>query len=255
MGLARGRKGKGRQKLLTARDLAPLRAGLLRADMCEGVAPLPRLANRRGGAGSGTAGTSRGGLLALGAGPQHVLVRMGRVSQSNGHGNCKRRYSKGLQHRFLPPWSFAEKSHQTRWPGLQHVCAAVLVGMRQALFKANYGAADFDLNQGRQTRPCYGRGRKRPRAKSPRLRAFDNRPSLPLCVHEPSAATGNKWRCQAFTSAQPARPDVNLSHLSKRAIRPGTHRPHGFCVRPGHHRARSCPQHRRDPRSCRESHS
>jgi hypothetical protein len=81
---------------------------------------LPRLANRRGGASSGTAGASCCRLLALGAGPQHMFVRMSCVSQSNRHDNRKSRYSKGLQHRFFLPGRTV-KNHQTRWPGLQHV--------------------------------------------------------------------------------------------------------------------------------------
>jgi hypothetical protein len=81
--------------------------------------------DRRRGAGSGAASASRGRLLAFRASSQHVFVRMSRVSHSNRHGNCKQRDGKSLQHRF---WSFGEKRHQTRLPGLQHVCAAFHLG-------------------------------------------------------------------------------------------------------------------------------
>jgi hypothetical protein len=76
---------------------------LLRADMCHGVAPLPLVADYSGGTGSCTAEASRSRLLALATGRHHGLVRMGRVSQSNRHDNCKHRYSESLQHSiFLP---------------------------------------------------------------------------------------------------------------------------------------------------------
>jgi hypothetical protein len=81
---------------------------LLRADMCKGVAPLPLFADWPSGTSSRTAETSRVRLLALGAGRHHGLVRMGRVSQSNRHGDCKQRYSKSLQHSFFLPW-FAQR--------------------------------------------------------------------------------------------------------------------------------------------------
>ncbi len=71
--------------------------------MCKGVAPLPLLADCSGGTGSRTAETSRSRLLALGAGCHHGLVRMGCVSQPHGHDYRKQRYSKSLQHSFLPP--------------------------------------------------------------------------------------------------------------------------------------------------------
>jgi hypothetical protein len=76
---------------------------LLRADMCHGVAPLPLLADCSGSTGSRTAEASRSRLLALGAGRHHGLVRMGRVSQSNRHDSCKKRYSESLQHSFFLP--------------------------------------------------------------------------------------------------------------------------------------------------------
>ena len=71
--------------------------------MCKGVAPLPLLADCWGATGSRTAGASRSRLLALGTARDHALVRMGRVSQTNRHGNCKQRYSKSLQHSFFLP--------------------------------------------------------------------------------------------------------------------------------------------------------
>jgi hypothetical protein len=90
--------------------------------MGEGVAPLPRLANRRGGAGSSTAGASCSRLLALGAGPQPVLVRVGRVSQSDGHDNGKQRYSKGLQHRFFLPFHAVKKATRRGGPVCNTLC-------------------------------------------------------------------------------------------------------------------------------------
>ena len=72
-------------------------------DMRHGVAPLPLLADCSGGTGSRTAEASRSRLLALAAGRHHGLVRMGRVSQSNRHDNCRQRYSKSLQHSFFLP--------------------------------------------------------------------------------------------------------------------------------------------------------
>jgi hypothetical protein len=122
--------------------------------MCKGMAPLPCLANRRGRAGSCATGASCCRLLALGASPQHMFMRVSRVSQSNRHGNRKGCYSKGLQHRFFLPGRTVKKPPNvvarfaTRY-------AALLHGTRQGLFKANYGVVDFDLNQGGQTRRCY----------------------------------------------------------------------------------------------------
>ena len=78
--------------------------------MGKGVAPLPRGADRWGSAGSGAAGASRGRLLAFGASPQHALMRMGRVSQSNRHDNCKQRDSKSFQHRFFLPGHSLKKA-------------------------------------------------------------------------------------------------------------------------------------------------
>ncbi len=83
-------------------DLCSFEA-LLRADMCHRVAPLPLLADCPGSTGSRTAEASRSRLLALGAGGHHGRVRMGRVSQSNRHDNCKQRCSKSLQHSFFLP--------------------------------------------------------------------------------------------------------------------------------------------------------
>ena len=69
--------------------------------MCHGVAPLPLFADCSGSTGASTAETPCSRLLALAAGRHHGLVRMGRVSQSNRHDNCKRRDGKTLQHDFF----------------------------------------------------------------------------------------------------------------------------------------------------------
>jgi hypothetical protein len=80
--------------------------------MCKGVAPLPLFADWPSGTSSRTAEASRVRLLALGAGRHHGLVRMGRLSQSNRHGDCKQRYSKSLQHSFFLPWLRSQKVAQ-----------------------------------------------------------------------------------------------------------------------------------------------
>ena len=97
-----GAEGKC-QRIRPPESWRPKLGALLRADMCHGVAPLPLLADCSGSTGSRTAKASRSRLLALGAGRHHRLVRMGRVSQSNRHDNCKQRYSESLQHNFFLP--------------------------------------------------------------------------------------------------------------------------------------------------------
>ena len=73
---------------------------LSEADLCEGiVAPLPLLAQHWAAINIDTADACRSGPLAHGAARNHVLVHMPlRLSQSSGHGKCKRRYGESLQH-------------------------------------------------------------------------------------------------------------------------------------------------------------
>jgi hypothetical protein len=74
---------------------------LLRAGIYEGVvAPLPLLAQQWFAISCRTAGTCRSGLLAHGATRDRVLVPL-RLGQSNGHANCKQRYSESFGHGFF----------------------------------------------------------------------------------------------------------------------------------------------------------
>jgi hypothetical protein len=84
-----------------------LRALLRAGFQCGVVAPLPLLAQQWAAISCGPAGACRSSLLAHGAACDRVLVPL-RLCQSNGHGDCKQRYSESLQHvSFLP--SFAVK--------------------------------------------------------------------------------------------------------------------------------------------------
>jgi hypothetical protein len=71
---------------------------------------------------------------------------MGRVSQSNRHGNCKQRDGKTLQHRFFLPGHSVKKATKRGGP----VCNTYVphsVSDAARIFKANCGVADLDLNQ------------------------------------------------------------------------------------------------------------
>jgi hypothetical protein len=71
---------------------------LPRAGIEEAVAPLPVLAHRF----FPTASACRSDRRALTARCDLLLMPL-RLSQSNGHGNCKQRYSANPQHGFLLP--------------------------------------------------------------------------------------------------------------------------------------------------------
>jgi hypothetical protein len=194
--------------------------------MGKGVAPRPRSADRWGSAGSGAAGASRGRLFAFGAGPQHVLMGMRRVSQSNRHGNCKQRDRKSLQHRFfLPGHSVKKPPNAVAWFATR-MCR-IPSGTRRALFKANCGAADLDLNQPLPT---------------PGGVAID--PTHPVACRKAWPQPETNRVPKRLHSLDRVRSHADLSH-----------RPYVLCVRPDQHGARPCPQHRRDPRSRREGHS
>jgi hypothetical protein len=87
---------EGRKHRLAA--CAVLIVLLPRAGIEEAVAPLPVLAHRF----FPTASACRSDRRALTARCDLVLMPL-RLSQSNGHGNCKQRYSANPQHGFLLP--------------------------------------------------------------------------------------------------------------------------------------------------------
>ena len=158
--------------------------------MCHGVAPLPLLADYSGGTGSRTAEASRSRLLALAAGRHHGLVRMGRVSQSNRHDNCKHRYSESLQHSFGLP-SYALGHVPNRNPSLVSVSIRTEVTMmrRMAKIEDAKARAGFDVvrTQLERLREAFAKDPRLARACATALEQLDK--PMPLSALADAART------------------------------------------------------------------
>jgi hypothetical protein len=79
--------------------------------------------------------------------------------------------------------------------------AAFLLATRQALFKANYGIADFDLNQGGQSGRCYRKGPKWLPIPVPAQGFLTIEITYPFACENGRLQPETKWSSQAFLSA------------------------------------------------------